>query len=64
MLKNKIKNLLLQNQKVDALGLSMQHWGCRPYQVCSNDDPSLTLTYLTSMSNLRPNAFKLEKMND
>ena len=28
------------------------------YQVCSNDDPGFTLTYLTSRSNLLPNAFK------
>ena len=28
------------------------------YHVCSNDDPKLTLTYLTSMSNLLSNAFK------
>ena len=28
------------------------------YQVCSNDDLRLTLTYLTSRSNLLPNAFK------
>ena len=28
------------------------------YQVCSNDYPRLTLTYLTSRSNLLPNAFK------
>ena len=28
------------------------------YQVCSNDDPMLTLTYLTSRSNLLPSAFK------
>ena len=30
------------------------------YQVCLNDDPSLTLTYLTSRSNLLPNALKFE----
>ena len=32
----------------------------RAYQVCSNDDATgrLTLTYLTSRSNLIPNAFK------
>ena len=30
--------------------------------VCSNDVPRLTLTYLTSRSNLLPNAFKLEKI--
>ena len=41
-----------------TLGLGMQHWGCGAYQVCSNDEPRLTLTYLTSRSNLIPNAFK------
>ena len=30
------------------------------YQVRSNDDPRLTLTYLTSRSNLLPNPFKLD----
>ena len=30
------------------------------YQVCPNDDSRLTLTYLTSRSNLLPNAFKWE----
>ena len=28
------------------------------YQVCSNDDHRLTLTYFTSRSNLLPYAFK------
>ena len=41
-----------------TLGLGIQHLGCEAYQVCSNDDPRLTLTYLTSRSNLLPNAFK------
>ena len=36
------------------------HWGCRAYLVFSNDDPRLTLTYLTARSNLLPNAFKWE----
>ena len=35
-------------------------WGCEAYQVCSNDDPRLTLTYYTLRSNLLPNAFKWE----
>ena len=43
-----------------TLGLGMYHWRCGAYQVCSNDDPRLTLTYLTSRSNLLPNAFKWE----
>ena len=41
-----------------TLGLGMYHWGCGAYQVCLNDDPKLTLTFLTSRSNLLPNAFK------
>ena len=43
-----------------TLGLGMLHWGCRAYQVCLNNDPRLTLTYLTSRSNLLPNRFKWE----
>ena len=30
------------------------------YKVCSNDDPGLTLTYITATSTLPPNAFVLE----
>ena len=36
----------------------MLHWRCEAFQVCSNDDPKMTLTYLTSMSNLLPYAFE------
>ena len=36
-----------------TLGLGMKHCGSGAYQVCSNDDPRLTLTCLTSRSNLR-----------
>ena len=39
----------------------MQHWVLENYQVCSNDDPGLTLTYLTARSNLVPCAFVWEK---
>ena len=31
------------------------------YQVCSNDDPEMTLTYFTARSNLVPYAFVWEK---
>ena len=41
-----------------TFGLGTLHWGCGAYQVCSNDDLRLTLTYLTSRSNLLPYAFK------
>ena len=47
-----LKNLLLRNQKVDVLELGMQYWVRKYYQVCSNDDPGLTLTYFTTRSNL------------
>ena len=35
--------------------------GTRVLQVCSNDDPELTLTYFTPRSNLIPYAFVWEK---
>ena len=38
----------------------MLHWGCGAYQVCLNDVPMLTLTYLTSRSNFLPKASKLD----
>ena len=51
---------LLQNQKADYLGT--WHLGDEAYQICSNDDPRLTLTYLTSRSNLLP--FETNRKND
>ena len=44
-----------------TLKRGMQHWLLKYYQVCSNDDPGLTLTYFTAMSNLVPYAFIWEK---
>ena len=44
-----------------TLKLSMQHWMLKYYQVCSNDEPGLTLTYFTRRSNLVPYAFVWEK---
>ena len=38
----------------------MSHWGFKSYPVCTNDDPKMTLTYLTSRSNLLPNAYEWE----
>ena len=40
--------------------LGMQHWELENYQVCSNDDPGLTLIYFTARSNLVPYVFVLE----
>ena len=58
--KNPLKIFFSRTRRLIPLGLGMKHWGSGAYQVCSNDDPRLTLTYLTSRSNLPPNAFKWE----
>ena len=44
-----------------TLKLGMQHQVLEYYQVCSYDDPGLTLTYFTARSNLVPYAFVWEK---
>ena len=44
-----------------TLKLGMQQWMLEYYQVCSNDDPGLTLTYFTTRSNFVPYAFVWEK---
>ena len=40
----------------------MQHRVLKYYQVCSNDDPGVTLTYFTARSTLVPDAFVWEKV--
>ena len=44
-----------------TLKVCMQHRVLEYYQVCSNDDAGLTLTYFTASSNLVPYAFVWEK---
>ena len=44
-----------------TLKLSMLLWVLKYYQVCSNDDPGLTLTYFTAWSNVLPYAFVWEE---
>ena len=44
-----------------TLEVGMQHWVLKYYQVCSNDDPGLILTYFTARSDLIPCAFVWEK---
>ena len=44
-----------------TLKLGLQDWVLEYYQVCSNDDPRLTLTFFTVTSNLVPYAFLWEK---
>ena len=57
----KTLNLLLWNQKAMTLKVGMQHRVLENYQLCSNDDPGLTLTYLISRLNLVPYAFVWDK---
>ena len=42
------------------LKIGMQDWVLEYYQVYSNDDPGLTMTYFTASSNLVPYAFVWE----
>ena len=44
-----------------TLKRGMYHRVLEYYQVCSNDDPGLTLTYFMARSNLFPYAFVWEK---
>ena len=43
------------------LKLGLQHRVFKYYQICSHDDPGLTLTYFMARSNLIPYAFAWEK---
>ena len=56
--KKHLKIFFSRTRRLMTLGLGMLHKGCGAYQVCSNEEPKLTLTYLTSRSVLLPNAFK------
>ena len=44
-----------------ALKVGMQHRVLKYYQIYSNDDPGLTLTYFMARSNLVPYVFVWEK---
>ena len=44
-----------------TLTLGMQHQLLEHCQICSNDDPGLTMTYFRARSNLVPYASVLEK---
>ena len=55
--KNSLNLFFSGTKRPLALGLGMWDWGCRPYQVSTNDESRLTLTYLMARSNLIPCAF-------
>ena len=50
--KNNKKIFFSRTKMPMTFKLGMQHWVVKYYQVCSNDDPGLTLTYFTARSNL------------
>ena len=56
-----LKKIFSRTKRPMTLNLGMHHWVLEYYQVCSNDDPGLTLTYFTARSNLVPYAFVWEK---
>ena len=57
----KLKIFFSGTKRLMALKLGMQHRVLEYYQVCSNYDPGLTVTYFTARSNLVPCAFVWEK---
>ena len=59
--KNFKKIFFSGTERLMTLKLGMQHWVLEYYRVCSNDDPGLTLSYFTAMSNMVPYAFVWEK---
>ena len=59
--KNLNKIFFSGTKKPMTLNLGMHHWVLEHYQICSNDDPGLTLTYFTTRSNLILYAFVWEK---
>ena len=58
----KLKKIFFSGTKRPMnLKIGMQHRVLEYFQICSNDDPELTLTYFTARSNLIPYAFVWEK---
>ena len=55
--KNSLTIFFSGTKRPMTLGLGMYHWGYGPYQVCTNDESRLTLTYFMARLNLNPNSF-------
>ena len=55
--KNVLNLFFSGTKRQSALGLGMFDQGCGPYQVSTNDESRLTLTYFMAGSNLNPNAY-------
>ena len=56
-----LKKIFPGTKRLMTLKAGMQHLVLGYYQVCSNDDPGLTLAYFTARLNLVPYAFVWEK---
>ena len=56
-----VKIFFSGTERLKTLKFGMQYRVLEYYQICSNDDPGLTLTYFTARSNLVSYAFVWEK---
>ena len=56
------KGKAMDLSEIQTLKLSMHHQVLEYYEICSNEDPGLTLTYFMARSNLVPFAFVWEKV--
>ena len=62
--KNLKKIFLSGTKRPMTLKMGLLHRVFEYYQVCSNDDPELTLTYFTARSNFVPYAFLWKKVKE
>ena len=59
--KNLKMTIFSRTKRLMTLKVDMQHWVLEYYQVCSNENPGMTLTYFMARSNLVPYAFVWKK---
>ena len=57
---NALQIIFFKTSKLITFKLGIHYRGLRSYNVCSNDDPNLTLIYFMARSNLLANAFVWE----
>ena len=58
----KLKKIFSGTKRLMTLKLGTQHQVLKYYQISSNGDPGLTMTYFMARSNLVPYAFIWEKV--
>ena len=59
-----LKIILSETKKSMTLKVGILHWVLECYQVCSNDDPGMTLTYFTARSNLVHAFVRIKRLNN